>query len=275
MNAPTLASDLRAAASPWPLLRHLVAEAMARERRLTLYAFVLVALAVPMALAWGLDERVVRGANVWIKPIKFALSIGLLALTTAWFIGHLQPARRRGPAVDRIVWLLIGTGSFELAYITLQAALGQGSHFNVGDAFHGTMYTLMGIGAIGLTATQPMLAWQLHRHADPARPPAYRLAVKLGLVLTFVFGAGVGMLLSNLQPPDGGAAVPLLGWQLGGGDLRPAHFVGIHAGQLLPLVGLLVAARADTQARARVWFATAAYTLIFVALVAWGLQGRV
>ena len=126
---------------------------MAREERLTRYAWLLFALAIPMALAWGLDDRLVRGANVWIKPIKFALSIGLLALTTAWFIGHLQPAKRRGPAIDRIVWLLIATGSFELAYITLQAALGQASHFNVGDAFHGTMYTLMGIGALGLTAT--------------------------------------------------------------------------------------------------------------------------
>lgn len=275
MIAPSLSPGLPWAASPWQTLRQLAAEAMARERRLTIYAFALFALAVPMALAWGLDERMVRGANVWIKPIKFALSIGVLALTTAWFIGHLQPARRRGPAVDRIVWLLIGTGSFELAYIALQAALGQASHFNVGDAFHGTMYTLMGIGALGLTATQPMLAWQLHRHADPVRPRAYRLAVQLGLVLTFVFGAGVGMLLSNLQPPDGGAAVPLLGWQLGGGDLRPAHFVGIHAGQVLPLVGWLVAARPDAQARLRVGLATAAYTLLFAAVLTWGLAGRI
>jgi hypothetical protein len=272
MNTTTLSPGLHAAASPAQSLRRVVDEAMARERRLTTYALVLFAIAIPMALAWVFDDRMVRGANVWIKPIKFSLSIGLLALTTAWFIGHLQSTKRRGPAIDRIVWLLIGAGSFELAYITLQAALGQGSHFNVGDAFHGTMYTLMGIGALGLTATQPMLAWQLHRHADPVRPPAYQLAVKLGLALTFVFGAGIGMLLSGIQPPDGGAAVPLLGWQLGGGDLRPAHFVGIHAGQFLPFVGLLVAARADAQARASVWFATAAYTLLFAALVAWGLK---
>jgi hypothetical protein len=272
MSAPALSPGLTTAASPGQTLRQLVAEAMTRERRLTLYALALFALAIPMALAWGIDERVVRGANVWIKPIKFALSIGLLALTTAWFIGHLVPAKRRGPAIDRIVWLLIGTGSFELAYITLQAALGQGSHFNVGDAFHGTMYTLMGIGAIGLTATQPMLAWQLHRHPDDVRPSAYRLAVKLGLVLTFAFGAGIGLLLSGIQPPQGGAAVPLLGWQLAGGDLRPAHFWGIHAGQLLPAVGLLVAARAEAQARARVWIATAGHALLFAVLVAWGLK---
>ena len=255
-------------------LRRWPAELLAREPRLAIYGFVLLALLLPMAIAGLFDERTVREANVWIKPMKFALSIAVLALTTAWFIGHLQAAHRRGHAIDRIVWMLIGAGSFELAYITLQAALGQASHFNVGDAFHGTMYTLMGIGAVALTATQPMLAWQLHRHADPARPAAYRLAVQAGLVLTFVLGASVGMLLSGLQPPSGGATLPLLGWSLGGGDLRPAHFVGIHAEQVLPLLGFAAVARGWPRARAVVWGAAIAYAMLFVGLVAWGIQGR-
>ena len=159
-------------------LRHFGAQLLARERRLTLYAALLLALIVPMALAAGFDERTLRGVDVWVKPIKFASSIALLALTTAWFIGHLRAGRRDSRAVDRIVWLLIGAGTFELAYITLQAALGQGSHYNVGDTLHNVMYTLMGLGALTLTATQPMLAWQLRRDADPALPPAYRLAVQ-------------------------------------------------------------------------------------------------
>ena len=49
--------------------------------------------------------------------------------------------------------LLIGSGSFEFLYILLQAALGEASHYNVGDLWHGAMYTLMGLGALLLTAT--------------------------------------------------------------------------------------------------------------------------
>lgn len=261
---------------PEVTLRHIAGELLRRERRLTLFAALLLALLVPMALAAGFDERLLRGANVWIKPMKFALSIAVLALTTAWFVGHLRPGHRRGRTVDRIVWLLVGAGSFELAYITLQAALGEGSHYNVGDPMHGLMYTLMGIGALGLTATQPMLAWALRRHADPARPPAYRLAVQLGLWLTFVFGAGVGGVLSTVQPPDAaaGAAVPIFGWSLAGGDLRPAHFIGIHADQLLPLAGWVLASRGTTLAHRGVWAVTALYTLLFAAALAWGLVGR-
>jgi len=236
-----------------------------RERRLAVYGGLLLALVVPMLLAWGLDERTLRGANVWIKPIKFALSIALLAFTTAWFIGHLPTRHRDGPAVRRIAWLLIGSGSFEFLYILLQAALGQASHYNVGDLWHGAMYTLMGLGALLLTATQPMLAWQLWRHPDPQQAPAHRLAMLLGLWLSFVLGAGAGILLGDRQPPDAAAGLPLLGWALGGGDLRPAHFLGLHAEQLLPLAALWLRDR-----RAVIGLATA-YSLAFLALLLWGL----
>ena len=254
-------------------------ELFAREPRLALYGTVVLLLLLPMLVAWGLDDRTLRDVNVWIKPIKFAFSIAVLALTTAWFIGHLPIAHRSGRAIDWIVWLLIGTGSFELAYITLQAGLGEASHYNVGDALHGAMYTLMGLAALVLTATQPMLAWQLYRHPDPGRPAVYRHAVLIGLVLTFVFGASVGMLLGGLEPPSGGAAggatLPLLGWSLGGGDLRPAHFVGIHAEQVLPFIGFAAAASGMARARWVVWASTAAYTALFTLLVVWGLVGRV
>lgn len=255
-------------------LRRLTTELSARERRLTLYGGLLMALLLPMAIAWALDDRVLRDANVWIKPIKFSLSIGVLAWTTAWFVGHLPVDHRSSRAVDRIVWLLIGAGSFELAYITLQAALGQGSHYNVGDSLHGVMYLLMGVAALLLTVTQPMLAWQLARHPDLRRPAVYRHAVQIGLVLTFVLGAGIGGLLSATQPPAGGASLPFLGWALSGGDLRPAHFVGIHAEQILPTVGLAAATLGGWRAKAALWTAVAAYGMVFWLLVAWGLLGR-
>jgi hypothetical protein len=135
------------------------------------------------------------------------------------------------------------------------------------------MYSLMGMGALALTATQPALAWLLLRHADRRRAPAYRLAVVIGLVLTFVLGAGVGGLLSGMQPPES-AALPIVGWSMAGGDLRPAHFLGIHAQQALPLVGLAVAGWNAATSQRTVWAVTAAYLLLFVAALAWGLVGR-
>ena len=271
MSMLTIAPQQPRRAAALASLRDWPTEVLTRERRLAIYAAVLFALVLPLAIAWGLDERTLRGANVWIKPIKFAVSIGVLALTTAWFVGHLPLERRTGRAVHWTVWLLIGSGSFELIYITLQAGLGEASHYNVGDAWHMAMYNLMGVGALMLTATQPMLAWQLFRHPGPNRPRVYRVAILVGLLLTFVFGAGVGGLLGSLPPPSGAATLPLVGWSLGGGDLRPAHFVGIHAEQVLPLVGYGAATLGTRRAWMLVWAATLLYSLLFAGLVVWGL----
>lgn len=94
-----------------------------------------------------------------------------------------------------------------------------------------------------------------------------------GLVLTFVLGASVGGLLSGLQPPET-VALPVIGWSMAGGDLRPAHFLGIHAQQALPLVGLAVAGWTAATVRRTVCAVTAAYVLLFVVALAWGLVGH-
>ena len=174
--------------------------------------------------------------------------------------------------MSAIVWMLIASGGFEIVYIFVQAALGQASHYNVGDAFHSTLYSLMGVGALALTATQPALAWQLWKHGDRSLAPAYRLSVLLGLVLTFVLGASVGMLLSGMRPPAG-VHLPIVGWSMAGGDLRVAHFIGIHAGQVLPFVGAAVVALRLPASRSLVWAAGAAWTAAFVFTLVQALRG--
>ncbi|MBX3603335.1 MAG: hypothetical protein KF863_22170 [Rubrivivax sp.] len=271
MNPSTLA--LPSASGGW---RPRIAEALhplgRSDRRLIVFALVMLAVMLPAALGLAFDDRLLRGVNVWIKPMKFMLSVALLALTTAWFARHLPAAVRRGRAFTALAWTLIATGGFEVGYITLQAALGQASHYNVGSVFHGVMYTLMGAGALALTATQPWLAWLLWRHGEPL-PRAYRHAVLLGLVLTFVLGAGVGMLLGDRQPA-GGPGLPLLGWSMVGGDLRVAHFVGIHAEQVLPLLAAALLAWRPRLALAGVWAGTAAWTALWAVVLVQALQGR-
>ncbi len=246
---------------------------MARQRTLVLFAAILLAAMIPAAIALGLDDRVLRGVDVWIKPIKFMLSIALFALTTAWFIGYLPAARRASGAVKAVVAMIVVGGGFEAVYITLQAAVGQASHYNNADLFHAAMYILMGIGAIVLTASQPVLAWQLYRHRDPSLTGPYRTAVLLGLVSTFVLGAGVGLVLSNVQPPTG-AHLPLVGWSTVGGDLRPAHFFGIHAQQLLPVAGTLIAAAGVCRGDTWVKVGAALYALFCVFLVVQAFAGQ-
>ncbi|MGL6111879.1 MAG: hypothetical protein ACRC2B_17445, partial [Rubrivivax sp.] len=225
------------------------------------------------AIGMGLDERTLRGVSVWVKPMKFMASVALLALTTAWFAAQLPASVRCGRVFAALVWTLIVAGGFEIGYITLQAGLGEASHYNLADRLHQTMYTLMGVGAIVLTATQPWLAWLIWRHGDRSVAPAYRLSVLLGLTLTFVLGAGAGMLLGGMQPP-GGAGLPVLGWSRTGGDLRVAHFIGIHAGQVLPAIGFALVTWRTRYALPGVWAAAALWAGLWAAALAQALSGR-
>jgi hypothetical protein len=256
----------RNGASPWSTLWR-------REPRLAAFALLMLVLMLPAAIGLGLDERVLRGVNVWVKPMKFMASVALLALTTAWFAALLPDAVRRGRAFSLLVWTLIATGSFEVAYITLQAALGQASHYNVGDPLHALLYTLMGSAALVLTATQPRLAWLIWRHGERRVAPAYRLGVLLGLVLTFVLGASVGILLGGGQPATG-VGLPVVGWSRTMGDLRVAHFVGIHAGQVLPLAGFMLARWRPGAAVSGVWGVTALWTVLWAGTLWQALSGQ-
>ncbi len=247
----------------------LLQEALARDRRLTVFAMLLLAAMMPALLALGLDDRVLRGVSVWVKPLKFMASIALFSLSTAWFAGLLPKAVREGRVMSAIAWTIIGAGSFEAAYITLQAALGQASHYNLSDLPHQLLYQAMGAGALAMTATQPVLAWLIVRHA-PERG-LWREGVVLALVLTFVLGAGAGGLLGGLPPPPT-AGIPLFGWHFGA-DLRPAHFIGMHVQQLLPLAAWAWRKAPPAVGRRRLWALAALSALAWAAAVALGLQG--
>lgn len=253
-----------------------LAEALRRHRGLTISALLIWAAMLPALMALGLDERTVREVNVWVKPLKFMAAIGLFWLSTAWFIGLLPEAQRRHISVRALTAVAIGAGLFEISYITIQAALGQASHFNISSPFHQTMYTLMGVGAMALTATQPVLAWRIARHGIADVSPVWRASVVLGLVLTFVLGAGAGGLLGSVQPPSG-VGLPVVGWHLSGGDLRPAHFVGMHAQQFIPFMGALLALAGGRQRLqlAGLWLFAALYTAVWVWAMTIGLNGAV
>ncbi len=90
----------------------------------------------------------------------------------------------------------------------------------------------------------------------------------------------IGRMAHSVGVPDGGPGLPLLSWSTTGGDLRIAHALGLHAFQVIPLVGWL-----SCKYREKLSFAgshAAAITVLFsiiyagvcFSLLAQALQGR-
>jgi hypothetical protein len=209
----------------------------------TVAMLALFALTVAVAL---LDRRLLNGANVWAKPLKFELSLALHFATLALVASALSEAWRRSPWLEAVAWASAACALFEIAYIALQAARQQGSHFNVSTPLYAALYSAMAVGAVVITAAAAVLGVVVAVDGQARFDPATRWGVVLGLVggavLTLVTAFRIGATMSphvGIEPP-GARRLPLTGWSLVVGDRRAAHFFATHMMQALPLAGLLL-----------------------------------
>ncbi len=220
--------------------------------------FMLGVLAVSL-VGLVVDPRMVTGAPVWLKPVKFAISTSIYMLTLAWVFTLLPewPRTRRG-----VGWLTAVVMVLEVAIIDLQAWRGTTSHFNVGTAFDGALFTIMGVSIVVQTLTSIAVAVALWRQRF--EDAALGWALRWGMVIT-ILGASTGGLMTRptsaqldevratgrmpiagahtVGAPDGGRGLPGTGWSLDHGDLRIPHFIGLHAVQVLPLFALAIRRR--------------------------------
>jgi hypothetical protein len=257
--------------------RGILREAWHRQRTLTAYGLLLLVLTPFMLLLQRFDLRTIDDIDVWAKPTKFVFSVAVFALTSAWFFGYVRPDRRRAPSLRAIVAVIIAAGSFEIIYIAWQAGHGLASHFNKSSTFYEIMYALMGMGAVSLVATTLPLAWEIARRPAPRLSPQFVAAVVMGLVLCFVLGGGFGIYMSQ-QPGHTvglvGGHAPLFGWNRTGGDLRIAHFLGIHAQQAIPILGLLIGGLSRHLRWPALIGGSVAYACLAVALFIEAIKGQ-
>jgi hypothetical protein len=249
-----------------------------RHRLLSQYGAVLLALGVVAVALQAVDPRTLAsGIGVWVKPAKFFFSVGVFALTAAWFFGYVRPERRTSKLMRGTASLLIATGTFELLYICWQAAHGLESHFNLGTPFYTWMYRLMGIAAVLLVGTTLPLAWEIARRPAEGVQRSFIAAVAIGLVLTFLLGGGLGGYMGSQAGHSVGQVgghVPLFGWNRLGGDLRVAHFLGIHAEQAIPMFAALTAGAPARTRWAVLALGTIGYVAITIAVFAQAIAGR-
>lgn len=228
------------------------APAWAVRDPMLLSGVVLLALSPLLLIVSGLDQRLLFERSPWDKPLRFALSLGIYAITMAiaaqWLLQREQLSQRSWLLGWRwLAPLLTATLTFEMTWMAIQAARGLDSHFNEATPFEELMFSLMGVGAALLSLGTLWLGVVASWLAFGAASINDRL-IALGIALGFV---GTGLLLPwtgealveagrSQSAIQASTVIPLLGWRLDGSDPRPAHFVAAHIMQILPLAAVLM-----------------------------------
>ena len=269
------------AVSVWASARAVAAQARARLPGLWWGGWLVLALSVPLLLLGWWDARTLLGVSVWSKPWKFHVSVALHLLTLAWFAALLPHTPQRAKGMGRMTAVALACSALELGYITWRAARGEASHYNIATPLAGMMYAAMGVGAVLLTACAGWLGWVTLRARDFTGSPVLQRGVGLGLLLGFVLGTLAGAYVSAQTGHHVGGSLtdaqglPIVRWSRDGGDLRVAHFIGLHAMQVLPGVAWLAARfAAPGPAHLGLGGFALAYTVLTVFSFAQALAGR-
>jgi hypothetical protein len=243
------------------------------------------------------DHRVITGAPAWLKPAKFAISVSVYCFTFVWLFGFVEnrPRLVRLAANVTVVSFIV-----EMIVIIGQAARGTTSHFNLTTPFNSSLWFTMGAFIVLVWTMNLLLAIMLLRQRMPDQ--AFAWSLRLGVLISSIGMAAAFFMVTptpeqaaaiagsygprivgahSVGVADGGPGVPVLGWSTVGGDLRVAHFVGLHALQILPFLGWLLTRRksvfallAANDRLALVWTGGLGYLGLVVLLTWQALRGQ-
>jgi hypothetical protein len=205
----------------------------------------------------------INNINAFVKPTKFFFSVCIFCLTMGWIGYELHQPN----VMNLYNIVLIVVMSFELFVITWQAANGRLSHFNISKPLYSTLFSLMGVAISILTLHTAYLGYLFFKIDNLNIPMGYLWGIRLGIILFVIFAFEGGIMGAKLQhtvgAADGSNGIAFLNWSKHYGDLRIAHFLGMHSLQLLPLLGFYVFKNpAGIIAFAIVYFGFVVYNLV-------------
>ena len=211
-------------------------------------------------------------------------------------LGFIEGKRR----LVNVIAIGTAAGFFvEYVAIFIQAARGVRSHFNMTTPLDATLFSLMGMAVIVIWVMNVIAAVILIGQKMDNKPFAW--AIRLGLLITAV-GSGFGYLMTAGPTPsqrdafeagapitilgahsvgveDGGQGLPFTNWSIEGGDIRVPHFVGMHALQIIPLLGIAVnylfkAQLSENKRTILVWTGGLGYLALTLILLWQALRGQ-
>lgn len=210
-------------------------ELKTRNEILFNYGLLCLGLALVFLILTRTTTVQVYGVNAWYKPFKFAFSTFLFAWAMAWYCYYLPNFN-----IHLFNWSVILLLGFEIVYIAIMAGKGQISHYNLSTPVYSALFSLMALAATLVTLYTAYIGFLFFIHSFPDLPNHYLWAIRLSLLIFVVFafeGFAMGSRLSHtVGAINDNSNWFIIGWSKTVGDLRVAHFIGMHALQVLPVL---------------------------------------
>jgi hypothetical protein len=252
----------------------MIKELFVRQRPLMTAGVVSIVCFAVLAAVSLFDSTEILGINRWIKPMKFFVSIAIFVWTSAVYLDFLENYRR---AARFISWGVILVFAVEMVIIVGQAARGTTSHFNVKQPLDGMLFGVMGLAIVFNTILAAYLLY-LYFKAEIDLPQSVIWGMRLGLILFLASSVEGGYMSAQLGhtvgAADGGAGLGLVNWSTKGGDLRVAHFVGMHAFQAVPLFAYALERYKIKSAMLQTFMFAAVYFAVFTFVFVQALLGK-
>lgn len=210
-----------------------------RNETLFYFSAVCLAFSIIFLILTLTKSTQINNVNAWYKPFKFAFSTVLFSSAMAWYCYYLPSFN-----IKFFNWSVIVLLGFEIVYIAIKAGMGRMSHYDLSSPFYSIMYSLMALAASLVTIYTAYVGYLFFVNKFPELPTYYVWGIRLGIIIFVVFsfqGFAMGSRLSHtVGGADGSPGWYLVNWSKTLGDLRVAHFLGMHALQLLPLLSFYV-----------------------------------
>jgi hypothetical protein len=240
-----------------------------------------------------IDDRILQYVPIWLKPFKFSVSSVIFIGSILYFLKYISN-KKFILLTNKIVsyGLMI-----ELIIIFLQAYRGKMSHFNNQTIEDMILFQIMAITIVCVWLGFGVYAWKLFKTSEYADDMIYK-GIQVGAIITFLTmpfaftmpqpsktqlqeiiknKSQIGLVVGShtVDEKDPSQTYPLTGWAKTGGDLRIAHFLGLHALQILPILAFLLnGINLSIQNRKRILSTTGfLYFIIVILTLAQALNG--
>jgi hypothetical protein len=232
-----------------------------RNEMLFYYGMCCFILSLIFLVLTKISDIQVYNVNAWNKPFKFAFSTFLFSWAMAWYCFYLPNFNTTLFNISTILLL-----SFEIIYIAIQAGKGQISHYNISTPTYSFLYSMMALAASIVTLYTAYIGYLFFTTEFPALPDYYVWSIRFSILIFVVFsfeGFAMGSRMNHsVGALNDNSNLFIIGWSKTVGDLRVAHFIGMHALQVLPVLAYYVLKNTKaTFLLALLYFILAAFTL--------------